>query len=429
MMLYARGSANDRLSNSDLRYGLVTACTKLGVRNKVLVIPPDFSRFHSRAGELTQHAWAYYGKGTKEGMTILPALGTHTPVTPEERSEMFGDIPEQAFRVHDWRNSLVTIGDVPGEYVNQISGGLLNYSWPAQVNRLLVEGGYDHILSIGQVVPHEVIGMANHAKNLFVGTGGKEGIDKSHFLGAVWGMERILGRAENPVRKLFDYAMVHFAAQKLPTLVFVQTVVGRDTDGSLVTRGLYISEDRECFERAAELSRQVNIELMQEPIRKAVVYLDPKEFKSTWIGNKAIYRTRMALADNGELIILAPGVRMFAEAEHIDPLIRKYGYKGTPEILGRTIPGSDLYANMSAAAHLIHGSSEGRFRITYCPGGLSQHEIESVGFEYGDLAAMTERYDPSKLSNGYNRMPDGEQIFYVSNPAIGLWAAKDKFQQ
>jgi hypothetical protein len=169
----------------------------------------------------------------------------------------------------------------------------------------------------------------------------------------------------------------------------------------------------------------VNFELVPEPITKAVVYLDPHEFHSTWLGNKAVYRTRMALADGAELIILAPAVREFGEDKTIDGLIRKYGYRGTPATLAAVEANADLAAELSAAAHLIHGSSEGRFTITWCPGRLSREEIEGVGFNYGNYAEMSEHYNPDKLSHGYNRL-DGEELFFVSNPGLGLWAHQSR---
>jgi nickel-dependent lactate racemase len=301
----------------------------------------------------------------------------------------------------------------------------VEYSWPAQVNKLLVRGSHDLILSIGQVVPHEVIGMANYNKNIFVGTGGAEGINKSHFIGAAYGMERIMGRAVNPVRLVLNYASDHFA-KDMP-IIYVQTVVGKDKQGKLTVRGLYIGDDMECFQKAADLSLKVNFEMLDKPLKKVVVYLDPSEFKSTWLGNKSIYRTRMALADEGELIVLAPGLKEFGEDKEIDRLIRKYGYLTTPEILELTNKNEDLTNNLSATAHLIHGSSERRFSITYCPGNLSKQEIESVNYKYADLAQMQQRYNPEKLKDGVNIMPDGEEIFYISNPALGLWAFKGKF--
>jgi nickel-dependent lactate racemase len=266
--------------------------------------------------------------------------------------------------------------------------------------------------------------MANYNKNLFVGTGGPEGINKSHFVGAVYGMERIMGKASNPVRSLLNYASDNFI-KHLP-LVYILTVIGRDESCKLVIRGLYIGDDEEAFKMAAELSIKVNFTLVEKPLKKVVVYLDPSEFKSTWLGNKSIYRTRMAMADNGELIVIAPALKEFGEDKEIDRLIRKYGYRGTPATLKSLKENEELQKNLSAAAHLIHGSSEGRFSITYCPGHLTQQEIESVNFKYHDLGDMMKRYNPEKLTDGFNTMADGEEIFYISNPALGLWTSKER---
>ncbi len=281
------------------------------------------------------------------------------------------------------------------------------------------------MLSIGQVVPHEVIGMANYTKNILVGAGGPDGINRSHYLGAVYGMERIMGRAENPVRAVLNYASDRFLGN-IP-IVYVLTVVGLAADGGLAVRGIYIGDDAECFHLASDLSLKVNFEMLEKPIHKAIVYLDHHEFHSTWLGNKAVYRTRMALADNADLIILAPGVREFGEDPTIDRLIRKYGYRGTPATLAAVDNNADLAADLSAAAHLIHASSEGRFNITWCPGHLTREEIEGVGFEYGDLASMLTRYNPEKLQYGYNTV-DGEEVFFIANPGLGLWAYRGRFQ-
>ncbi len=423
MVLYQRGSEKDVLTSDDLKNALYAALDKLGTKNRVLAIPPDYTRYHSRSGELTVYAWQYY---KDKLVDVLPALGTHSAMPDHEIEHMFPGVPKSLFRVHDWRNDVVTLGVVPGSFISEITDGRVTYDWPAQVNKLLTEGNHDLILSIGQVVPHEVIGMANYNKNIFVGTGGSEGINKSHFIGAVYGMERIMGRANNPVRKVLNYASEKFA-KHLPIL-YVQTVVGRNADGNLVTRGIFIGDDEEVFELAANLSIKVNFEMVPEPLKKVVVYLDPTEFKSTWLGNKSIYRTRMALADNAELIVLAPALKEFGEDKTIDKLIRKYGYCGTPKTLEYVENNDDMKNNLGAAAHLIHGSSEGRFSVTYCPGHLTKAEIESVFFKYADLKEMMARYNPEKLKDGMNVMPDGEEIFYISNPAVGLWAHKDRFK-
>jgi nickel-dependent lactate racemase len=422
MILFSKGSFTENLTMNDLKSGLFQALERLGGRKKVLALPPDITRFHSQAGPLTEFVWEYY----KEKLTdILPATGTHYPMTESEIDMMFGKVPKYLFRVHDWRKGLATLGEVPSEYVREVSDGIVNYSIPIQVDKLLAEGKHDLVLSIGQVVPHEVIGMANYNKNVFVGTGGVDVINKTHFLGAAYGMERIMGRANSPVRSVLNYGSDNFA-NHLP-IVYVLTVVGKDTEGKLLVRGLFIGDDVECFNRAAELSLKVNFELLVEPLKKVVVYLDPSEFKSTWLGNKSVYRTRMAIADGGELIVLAPGLAEFGEDAGIDKLIRKYGYVGTPKVLDLVKKNDDLQQSLSAAAHLIHGSSEGRFNITYCPGKISKEEIQSVKFQYADLSSMMKKYNPEKLKDGFNRMPDGEEIFFISNPALGLWAYKGRF--
>ena len=277
MIYYKIGSTSLELTKEDLKLGLFEAFKKLGQRNKVLAIPPDYTRLPSRAGELTELTWEYFGDALTD---VLPALGTHSPMTAHQISHMFGEMPASLIREHDWRNDVVTVGEVPASFVHEVSGGAVNFPWPAQVNRLLLEGDFDLILSIGQVVPHEVVGMANYNKNIFVGTGGVEGINKSHFIGAAYGMERMMGHADTPVRRVFNYASDHFT-QNLP-IIYVQTVVGLDkSDGKIKTRGLFIGDDPEVFDLAAKLSLQINFEMLEKPLKKVVVYLDPSEFKST----------------------------------------------------------------------------------------------------------------------------------------------------
>ena len=420
-LYYSAGSATAEISDEQMREALHAVFAQLGERAKILALPPDFTRYNSRAGQLTCMAYEYYETAMTD---IMPALGTHVPMPAWQLDKMFPGIPHELVRPHRWREDVVTIGEVPTEFVSEVTEGIWQQAWPAQLNKLVWEGGHDLILSIGQVVPHEVIGMANYNKNIFVGTGGSEGINESHFIGAAYGMERMMGRANTPLRKILNYAQDNFC-QELP-LLYVLTVVGARDDGSLVTRGLFIGDDHECFERACDLSVQVNFTKLDEPLDKVVVYLDPEEFHSTWLGNKSIYRTRMAIADEGELIVLAPKVGIFGEDPQIDTLIRKYGYRTTPEIMKFMEENEDLRANLSAAAHLIHGSSEGRFSVTYCPGELTREEVESVGYQYGDLESMLQRYPAEDLREGWNETADGERFYFIGNPALGLWAHKDR---
>ncbi len=423
MIYYQGGSETTEFTARQIREAVRSALDQLGDRKKVVAVPPDITRLHSGAGEITKYVYDYYETQLAD---VMPALGTHAPMTQDEITKMFPGVPHQLFRVHDWRNDVVTVGIIPGHIVSEITNGLIDVEWPAQLNKLIHQGGHDLILSIGQVVPHEVMGMANYNKNLFVGTGGSAGINQSHYVGAVEGIENVLGRAENPVRALLNYASEHYITE-LP-VVYIQTVIGRNDAGKLVMRGLYIGDDVEVFKLAAELSLKVNFNLLEEPLKKVVVYLDPAEFRTTWLGNKSIYRTRMAMADDGELIVLAPGLKEFGEDKEIDRLIRKYGYSGTPAIQKAIEENQDLRDNLGAAAHLMHSSSEGRFSITYCPGEVSRDDIEGINYQYADLSTMIQKYDPSILKEGFNTMPDGEEIYYISNPAVGLWAYRGRFR-
>ena len=417
---FSEGSTTAVLSDDDLREGLQQTLGHLTDRKKVIALPPDFTRFDSQAGKLTCMA---YQSLQDRLVDVMPALGTHFEMPEWQLDKMFPTVPKSLFRVHRWRTDVETVGIVPRDYVAEVTEGFWEKDWPAQLNRLVSNGGHDLILSIGQVVPHEVIGMANHNKNLFVGVGGARGIHESHFLSAAYGLERVLGQTDTPLRRILNYAKNSFC-QQLP-VIYVLTVVVQ-SQGQLVVRGLFIGDDEECFEQAAALAKQVNFTTLTEQPKKIVVHLDEEEFHSTWIGNKSIYRTRMAIADNGHLVVLAPGVRTFGEDESIDALIRKYGYRPSVEVMKLVKENDDIQQNLSAAAHLIHGTSEGRFTITYCPGKLTKAEVERVGYQYGDLAEMQSRYDPQRLTDGWNTMADGERIYYVSKPALGLWAHESR---
>ena len=392
---------------------------------KVLILPPDFTRFHSNAGYITN---VYYHALTDAGVQvdIMPALGTHVPVTKPQWDAMFGDVPFDRMLVHNWRTDVVKLGEIPADFISEITEGLWTESVACEVNRRVMDESYDLIISPGQVVPHEVIGMANHAKNFFVGVGGSEMINKSHMIGAVYGMERMMGKDHTPVRRIFDYGMEHFLNER--PILFVLTVTTAP-GGRIRTHGLFIGEGRDCLTNAVKLAQQKNIDFVEHGLKKCVVYLDPSEFKSTWLGNKAVYRTRMAMADGGELIILAPGVERFGEDDRVDALIRKYGYRGRLHTLEefKKPENADLRENMGAAAHLIHGSSDGRFSITYAVKEITKEEIASVGFQAADYETLAAKYDPQKLRYGYNTV-DGEEIYFIPNPALGLWINREKFE-
>lgn len=451
----AIGSDTTAISDDELQSQLVAFLDHLGEREDVLILPPDFTRFHSQAGKITRMITEHYNfipssnattttSTSTPAIEILPALGTHAPMTKEQIKTMFGDELSKKqsqdpdpFLVHDWRNDVVTIGHAPKEMVSVATRGMVEKPWPAQLNKKVWEkrlhdpAKQKHkslVLSIGQVVPHEVMGMANFNKNLFVGTGGVEAINLSHFIGAVYGMEKMMGRASNPLRSILNYSSEKYLQNELD-LWYILTVVGANTEtGKLEMKGLYIGNDLECYTQACELSLQANFTMLESAPSKMVVHLDGDEFHSTWLGNKAIYRTRMAIADGGELIILAPGVRKFGEDDKIDDCIREFGYFGTDNTMKALEDNPELKDNLGAVAHLIHGSSEGRFSVTYCPGYLTKEEIEGVGFKYAELAEMKKRYPVETLKDGWNEDATNGKFFYISNPALGLWATKDRFE-
>ncbi len=412
-----------RISDAEIRAAIDQMLAATGKRlRKVLLIPPDFTRFHSYAGPITAMIKAALGADCV--VDVLPALGTHAPVTAAESLAFFGpSIDPASLLEHNWRDEVVRLGPIPGAFVHEVSGGLMDAPIDVELNRHIVDPSYDLVLSIGQVVPHEVAGMANQSKNLFVGCGGASMINGSHMLGAFYGLERIMGKDHSPVRKLFDYAQTHFL-QNVPLLYVLTVTTAVDTDISM--HGLYIGRERRLFEQAVALSQQKNLIFVDRPLKKVVVYLDEQEFKSTWLGNKAVYRTRMAIQDGGQLVVLAPGVARFGEDAENDRLIRKYGYVGREQVLALFRAHEDLQANQSVPAHLIHGSSDGRFSITYATRHLSQSEVEGVGFNWMPYEEASQKYDPQRLRAGF-QMVDGEEIYYIPNPALGLWADRSRF--
>lgn len=390
---------------------------------KILIVPPDFTRSYSYAGEITRFLYFLFSNNGSH-VDIIPALGTHMPMSLEEKNKFFGsDIPDNRILVHNWQTDTVKLGVIPSNIVSEISFGLYTDNIEVEVNRILSAGKYDLVISIGQVVPHEVVGMANYSKNIFVGLGGREMINKSHMLSAICRMEDTLGVIDSPARKLYDYAQRNFIDGKIP-VIYVQTVTTKSGD-ELLLNGIYVGKTRKPFELAASFSQELNITYLDRRAKKVVAYLDPKELKTTWVGNKGIYRTRMIVDDGGELIVLAPGVKSFGENDEMDMMIRKYGYNGRDYIL--TLYNNGIFDDRTmSAAHLIQGSSDGRFRITYatCPEKLSKLDIESVGYNWANYYEMEKIYNHKILKDGWNRNVDEGAFYYVGSPALGLWKYK-----
>ena len=391
---------------------------------RVLLLPPDITRAHSGAGWITESLYHFFTEKGAE-VYLIPTLGQHVPHTPEQNKWMFGSVPEERILPHDWRSGSRVIGEVSADFVKEVSKGKADWPIPVSLNTTLLDGGWDLVINIGHIVPHEVLGFANHNKNYFIGLGGKEMICASHMMAACCGIENNLGQLITPLRHCYNKAENDYLGD-LPDL-YLEVVMAYNADGVLEHTGFYAGDDLDTYLMGAEASRRQNITVVP-PLKKVVAVMQGDEFHSTWVANKAIYRTRMAMADGGELLIIAPGLRRFGEQDDVDALIRKYGYSGTENILRLWKTEPVLQDLTHGTAHLIHGSSEGRFRITYAPGHLSQDEIESVGFGYADLAETLRRYDPAALKNGFNTMPDGEEIYFISTPSAGLWSTAEKLE-
>ena len=418
-----RARSPSGLTDGELRAALVQSLE--GVRpRRALLLPPDHTRLHSGAGRVARILWELLSP--RCAVDVMPALGTHRPMTEPEWREMYAPIPYERMIAHDWRRDVVRLGELPAAFVREISEGRMDAPIPVEVNRRLLDPAYDLILSIGQVVPHEVVGMANQNKNLFVGCGGAATINASHMLGAVYGLERIMGRARTPVREAFDAAEARFLADA--PVSYLLTVADAP-DGAARIHGLFAGRERARFEEAARLSLDLD----------RVFFFGRSTARwSGWIransarrglGNKAVYRTRMAMADGGELIVLAPGVERFGEDPQIDALIRRYGYRGREAILAQARERGDLRANLSAAAHLIHGSTDGRF---------SRHLLHAAAFRRrrarrglrlvalrGGRAPLRPRAPPSRLERP-RRRPRLLHSQPRPRPLVGAAALKDK---
>ena len=417
---YSKGSPTSVLGMEDYVEAISTTLQQRPTVRKVLAVPPDHTRLDSQAGPIMHAVLQVLGDRLTD---VMPALGTHSAMTEEELTKIFGDFPRDLIRIHRYRTEVDTLGYVDSDFVRAVTEGVYDRPWPAQVNQMISRGDHDLILSVGQVVPHEVIGMANYNKNIFVGTGGSDGIDGSHYLSALFGMERVMGRCDTPLRRILNRASDLFLTHR--PVVYVLTVVESTPNQGPVVRGLYVGDDHSVFDEAGALAAKVNCFRLPEAPKKMVVWMDPSKYKKTWVANKAIYRTRMAIADGGTLVVIAPGVEKFGEHADVDELIRRYGYRTTPEVIDMVAKNSDLAGNLSVAAHLIHGSTENRFQVEYCPGKLTPAEIESVNYSFRDYQSALSEYRVEEVQDGWNTSRTGEAFYFIRNPGLGLWMHQD----
>jgi nickel-dependent lactate racemase len=427
--LLAVGSGDREIDDAELEQHLDRIADSIvsdGVK-RVLLVPPDHTRLYSRGGQITVHLdRALRSRGIE--VDVMPALGTHRPLTASQCRLLFGDaIGVERVLEHRWRDGVSTVGEIPADEVSAIAERDLELSLPLTVNSTLVSGRYNLVVAAGQVVPHEVAGFGGYTKHVCIGLGGRETIHRSHFISAMCGIEETLGQVDAPVRTLINDAFERFLESRCRTLFLLTVVDNRGGVDRL--RGLFAGEGGmrasggAAFSAAAALAAALNITTVSEPYDVCVAYMNPIEFHSTWLANKAIYRTRLAMADGGELVVVAPGVERFGEDDVIDALIRRHGYRGRDAALAAVADDAALAQNLAAAAHLVHGSTEGRFRVRYCPGAkLDRADIEAVGFEYVSPDEVAARFGADlDRAAGTLRDSRGGEFVVIPNAGLGLW--------
>ncbi|MCK5267299.1 MAG: DUF2088 domain-containing protein [Spirochaetes bacterium] len=413
-MIWFHKEGND-ITNDEIRKLLITTAEKAKTHfpkknGSVLLVPPDITRIKSGAGKLSK---ILYDKLSETlDVHLMPALGQHIPHTKKENEKMYGEVPSDKIHIHDAFDGCVRLGDV---FDND------NYKVPISVNRELIEGQWDFIISIGQVVPHEIFGFSGYNKNLLIGLGGSDTIASSHILSAFYGIENIMGRIDNPIREIFNLAEEKYL-KDIP-VVHILLVMGKGDDGKPVYKGVYAGTGLETYNKAVKESRRQNIYFLDRPEKKIVCYMP--DVQSTWIANKAVYRSRMAVADYGKIIVIARDIKRFGDHENIDSIIRTHGYCGMDKIKSIYAKDQSLEKYAHAFAHLIHGSSEGRFDVVYACENDWSLEFEKVNYQWIDYKEAVEKYRPHGRTEGRYTTEDGEDFYFIPQPAMGLWQLRD----
>jgi nickel-dependent lactate racemase len=322
---------------------------------RVLAIIPDKTR-DDNTHVLFPLAADFLAQRGVASFDALVAQGTHPPMSPAQKLAKIGcaSFAGQLFD-HHWDNAgeLITLGELSATTVSELTRGLIEQSVPVTVNKLLAPGVYDTVLVFGATVPHEVAGFAGGAKYFFPGVAGPELTHTTHWLGALAGIENIIGEVETPTRKLIEAAAELIAAR----VISLNSVVSRDADGSLVTYALFTGDIRESFRRAAELSRRVHIRYTGRKYQKVVALLDP-HYDEMWVGGKASYKLGAIVEDGGELIVYAPHLNKLSKTH--GALIEKYGYAPLEVVRDMLGASPELRENLCIAAHLAHVAYAGR---------------------------------------------------------------------
>ncbi len=391
---------------------------------KIAIVAPDYSRLASQSGIIADALLRHFGERIA---AILPALGTHVAMSKEEKREVFSTFSPNQFIDHDFLNNVNHVGTIPKGDVEEATEIDDLYELPFYVNSSLIDGSFDLLISVAQLLPHEVIGISGGSKNILIGLGGRPTIEVSHYVSALWGIERTLGNPETPLRRLLNRGL-EMLLQKSPPILFLNTVLNpnKQADRRLIHIGAgLVTKDQpidSTFASAAQVAVETNIFDLKAKFNEVIAYLEPKIYRSTWIGNKAIYRSRLLIADNATLRVVAPGVDRFGEDPSIDDTLRRYGYRGYEAIRQMKVDGA-LDGNLAAAAHILHSSTFDRFKVEYVAPKLGREEMEAVGFLYGEGDAISGgQSQPSHDGEEdvlYEVDDDGR--LHIYHPGVALW--------
>jgi nickel-dependent lactate racemase len=360
--------------------------------DRVLAIIPDKTR-DDNTDLLFPIAAEFLAQRGVAAFDALVAQGTHPPMSRAQKLSKIGVVNfEGQLFDHRWDepDELTTLGELSAETVRELTGGLIEHAVSVSINKLLAPGVYDVVVVFGATVPHEVAGFAGGAKYFFPGVSGPELTHTTHWLGALAGIENIIGEVETPTRKLIEAA-----ADLIPARVIsLNSVVSRDANGELVTYALFTGDFRDAFRRAAEVSRQVHIRYTGRKYQTVVALLDP-HYDEMWVGGKASYKLGAIVEDGGELIIYAPHLTKISETH--GALIEKYGYAPLEVVRDMLGASAELRENLCIAAHLAHvayasrtdehGRVVPRYRITMAT-GLDEETCRRVNLGYLDYRTL-----------------------------------------
>ena len=367
------GSPEGDLSRTDLRAILEQSLLRVAPGARVLSIIPDKTR-DDNTDILFPIATEILQARQISQFDALVAQGTHVPMTDEEKRSKIGanenSVPGLGHVYdHQWNvpEELVTIGELSAARVTELTGGLITKAVPVNLNRRLGPGVYDTVLIFSATVPHEVAGFAGGAKYLFPGVAGPDLTHATHWLGALAGIENVIGRVETPTRHMIEAAADFVAAQ----IITLNSVITREEDNRLRTHALFAGDFRGAFRRAAEVSREIHIKYTGRKYQRVVALLD-EHYDELWVGGKASYKLGGIIEAGGELIIYAPHLRSISETH--GRLIEKYGYAPLDRVREMVALSTELQNNLAVAAHLAHVSYAGqrddsgrvvpRYRIT-----------------------------------------------------------------